>query len=200
MIGRSSREHTASPGHVRLSRRARARGGLTARSRKHGFRARRSALIAVVALLLVVPLGACGGPELSYTPSVGVTQVKEDMSALSLSVVADGEGTATLVGTLVNRGSRPDELVQASATSPSTRRAVAATLPGGPVALPVQEPVQLGELSAVRLTSPSFRLGDALDLTLSFSHADDMVLKVLMYPQSGYFDDVTITRAPTTSP
>ena len=31
-------------------------------------------------------------------------------------------------------------------------------------------------------------------------NADDLVLKVLMYPQRGYFDDVTITRPPSTSP
>ena len=67
------------------------------------------------------------------------------------------------------------------------------------MALPAEEPVRLAEQFAVRLTEPSFRLGAALDVTLSFARAGDITLKVLMYPQEGVFDDVTVTPAPSSS-
>ena len=158
------------------------------------------ALLWGVLLLLMVPLTACGGPDLRYTPAVGVTELGEDMDALSLTVVTDGEGNATLVGTLLNHGSQPDKLLGVTATSPSTGQTVTTTLPQGPVTLPVEEPVQLAERFAVRLTEPSFRLGYALDVTLSFARAGDITLKVLMYSQEGYFDDVPISPTPASTP
>lgn len=148
-------------------------------------------------LLLMVSLTACGGPDLRSNPAVGVTELTADMDALSLTVVTNGEGNATLVGTLLNHGSQPDQLVGVEATSPSTGQTVTTTLPQGPVRLPVEQPVRLAERFAVRLTEPSFRLGYALDVTLSFARAGDITLQVLMYPQEGSFDDVTVTPAPT---
>lgn len=159
----------------------------------------RSALLIVALLLMVVPLTACGEPDLRYSPSVGVTELGKDMDALSLTVVSDVEGNATLVGTLLNHGSRPDQLVEVAASSPSTDQTVTTALPDGPVVLPVQEPVRLAEHFAVRLTEPSFRLGAALDLTLSFARAGNITLKVLMSPQEGIFDDITVPPAPSSS-
>lgn len=156
--------------------------------------------VLLVVLLGLLALAGCGGRDLRYTPAVGVTELREDMDALSLTVVTDGEGSATLVGTLLNHGKEPDQLVKVEARSPSTGQSVAVSLPDGPVGLPVEVPVQLAEQFAVRLKEPSFRLGYALDLTLSFARADDITLKVLMYPQTGAFDDVTISPAASPSP
>lgn len=80
-------------------------------------RASHGAALLLVALLAAGLSGCGGGDDPRYIPSVGVTELGDEVDALSLTVVADGAGVATLVGTLLNHGTHPDQLVGASATS-----------------------------------------------------------------------------------
>lgn len=148
-------------------------------------------------VVLVVALTSCGSRDLQYTPAIGVSALGDNMDALSLTVVTNGKGTATVVGALLNHHRQPDRLMGVEAWSPSTRRSVAADLPQGSVVLPTELSVKLAERHAIRLTDPSFELGRSLDLTLSFEHADDVALTVLIFPQTRAFEHVPVGPAST---
>jgi hypothetical protein len=157
---------------------------------------RGSVLAATVLLIVAWTTTGCTQQDLRYQPSVGVTDMSQDVHALSLTVVTDNAGTATLVGTLLNQGSQADSLVRVSATSSSPAgHPVTAGLGHGPVALPVGQPVQLAPISAVTLTSESFPAGDTLDMTLAFSRSGQIDLLVVVFPQDGVFGDVEVARA-----
>lgn len=134
----------------------------------------------------------CGAPDLEYRPPIGVSDEGKDVDALSLTVVANRNGAATLVGTLFNHSSQSDQLVAVSATSPSTGDVVATTLTHGPVELPVEQLVRLADTSAVILTTDSFQLGYMLSLTLKFARADEVTLLVLVFPQDGPYKNIDV--------
>src|SRR4051794_25675238 len=134
----------------------------------------RACLSGLLAVLLLTAVG-CGTSDLRYSPSVGVNHLGEEMDALGLTIVTNGEGVATLVGTLLNHGTQPDQLVAVQARSPN-QPPITAQLTRGPVRLPVEGPIRMAESSAVTLTAEGFRLGYTVDLRLEFAHADDISL------------------------
>lgn len=153
----------------------------------------RRSLVGLVALLALV-LSACGRDQLPISPGIGVAEHGESIDALSMTVVTNGDGIATLVGTLLNHGSGPDRLVEVSATTQAS--AVKSVLDHGPVALPVGEPVRLAAQSAVTFTADKFQLGYLMDVTLRFERAGELTIRAIMYPQAGAFKDVEITQPP----
>lgn len=156
----------------------------------------RRALLGVL-LAVVLALGAgCGTTDPEYSPSIGVDYRGAEVDALSLTVVTNGDGVGTLVGTLLNHGAQPDRLVAVEARSPN-QPPITTQLTHGHVQLPVEEPVQLAEIPAVTLTADSFRLGYGVDLRLDFAQADDITLRVLTAPQEGPFADVRVGADPS---
>jgi hypothetical protein len=144
-------------------------------------------------LLMALGISACAPADLQYRPAVGVSALREDVDALSLTVVTNGAGVATLVGTLLNEGPQPDSLIGVSAFSPLPAGSpVTATLTHGPVPLPVGQPIELAPISAVTLTSADFPVGYALNVTLTFARSGQINLLVLIYPQDDIFDEVKV--------
>lgn len=147
---------------------------------------------AATLLALLWFIAGCGAPDLEYRPPIGVSHEGNDVDALSLTVVANRSGVATLVGTLYNHSSQPDQLVDVSATSPSTDGVIATTLTHGSVELPIAQLVRLADTSAVILTTDSFQLGHMLNLTLKFARADEVTLLVLVFPQDGPYKNIDV--------
>lgn len=150
-----------------------------------------------VIMLLALLAGACAEEDLDYRPPVGVSGLSENVEALSLTVVTDGTGVATLVGTLFNQGPHADVLVDVAASPPpgDGGEPVVARLTRGPVPLPVGEPVRLAPLHAVTLTSEEFLPAYGLELTLTFARSGPIRLVVLVFPRDGFFADVPVVAA-----
>ena len=152
----------------------------------------RRLLTLVMMLVTVGALSGCSSNDLEYEPSIGSNARTPSMQALSLAVVTDGEGLGTLVGTMVNEGDETDRLVDVQATAETGP--IPTRLPGGPVALPTDEPVRLSTTKAVLMESDNLRQGYWVDLTLSFADSRQMTLKAPVEPRSGPYAEIEITR------
>ena len=147
----------------------------------------------VLAAVLVCLVAGCAGAR-PVEASVGADEKSATVQALSLAVVTNEDGIATLSGTLLNTGSRPDRLVGVEA---ETERGPAhARLRHGSVPLPSSEPVRLARQDAVRLESEHLVPGFLIELTLTFERSAPVRMDVPVESPTGPYAEVEITRAP----
>ncbi|TDC46734.1 hypothetical protein E1212_26140 [Jiangella ureilytica] len=102
---------------------------------------RRLLVAAVPVLALALSAAGCGIHEQTqrwYPADNGVNTEAGDIGLRNVQVISDGEGTATVVATLTNRGAAEDELVEVRIGD------VTAELADGPVEIPVSGITDLG--------------------------------------------------------
>ncbi|TDD66125.1 hypothetical protein E1262_23180 [Jiangella aurantiaca] len=98
-------------------------------------------LVLVAAPVLVLGVAGCSIHEQTqrwYSADNGVNAEAGDIGLRNVQVVSDGDGTATVIATLTNRGNSDDELVEVVIGD------VTADLADGPVELPVSGIADIG--------------------------------------------------------
>ena len=158
-----------------------------------------SASTAAAVLTLAGLLSGCGAgfdatSVKAYAPSDGIMADSGHLRILNTLVVAsDSFSSGVVVATIVNDGSKADELT--SITSPDGK----VDLTGDGTIAPGAA-VQLGagtELSAT-LSSLTSLPGETITLHLRFARADPVTIHTVVVPASGAY--ASITAAPTPSP
>ena len=158
-----------------------------------------SASTAAAAVTLAGLLSGCGAgfdatSVKAYAPSDGIMADSGHLRILNTLVVAsDSFSSGVVVATIVNDGSKADELT--SITSPDGK----VDLTGDGTIEPGAA-VHLGagtELSAT-LSSLTSLPGETITLHLRFTRADPVTIRTVVVPASGPY--TSITPAPTASP
>lgn len=157
---------------------------------------RRNGVAALLVGVLAPVLGGCASGfdspvQEPYTPGVGTNDRGGDVYALNLVIVTDGEGSGTLVATLLNKAAADDTLVGVAVEAEDGRVIESSLL--NKVPLPPEQLVQLHELSAVGVSGDDLRPGFFETVTLQFERADDVTLKVPTETDENAYADVEIT-------
>lgn len=157
-------------------------------------RLRRSAAVLAVAAALPVLSGCASnfGSQVQqpYTPGIGVYDSNGTAQGFNMVIVADGEGSGTLVATMLNEGDETDTLTGVGVETEGDRT-IEAQLED-PVELPSEQLVQLHEEQAVTFSGEDMRPGWFVQLTLEFENAEPIVRQVPIEPQSDPYADVVI--------
>lgn len=153
--------------------------------------------LAASAMAAVVGVSACTPSYFDttsdpYTPGDGGWADAGDLNLRNIVAVSDQEGSATLVGTILNRGDRADRLVSV-------------TVPGGeatlePVAVPRSGRLQMGAtgpggegtVQHIELRGESLQPGRVLDLTFDFQHSASAELEVAVVEREGWYEEVPL--------
>lgn len=123
-------------------------------------------------------------------PSIGNVVRTETITAANLAFVSDGEGRATLVGTLFNEGQEADRLVDVDVETDGGP--VEVELLRGPVDLPLEEPVRLADDPAVLVSSDDLRQGFRARLELTFERSSPISTTATVESRTGPYADVEI--------
>lgn len=154
----------------------------------------------VLPLLLTAPLillvASCGTETDvdGYEPSIGSNARSDSVEALGFAAVTDGEGAATVVGSLLNEGPRAGGLVEASVDAESGP--VETVLSEGPLALPPGESVQLATMQAITLRSDVLRPGFFVELTMRFQRSEPITMLIPVEPQQGPYAEIEVAAPP----
>jgi hypothetical protein len=144
-----------------------------------------------MACALPLLLGAgCNQDSTESEPSVGQVERTNTMTAANLAFVTAGEGTATLVGRLINDGEQPDRLVDVDAESEQGPLDV--RLVGEPVAVQPTEPVRLGPEPSVVAELQGMQPGLRVELELSFERSAPISTTVTVESQTGPYADIEV--------
>ncbi|WP_020578979.1 hypothetical protein [Actinopolymorpha alba] len=164
-------------------------------------------LVAGLVAISLPALAACAasyGAETQqpYTPSDGVWANSDGLELRNILAVSPKDGSATLIGTILNGGSRDDRLVNV------TFRGGRAAFGTSPITLPAREPRVLGVDSSlgravpVALEGSPLKSGLVVPLTFEFERAGSVTLDVLVVPDQGPYATVPApgaTLRPTVS-
>lgn len=142
-------------------------------------------LVLAAAPALVLGAAGCSIHEQTqrwYPADNGVNAEAGDIGLRNVQVVSDGEGTATVIATLTNRGSSDDELVEVAIGG------VAAELAGGPVVLPVRGVAGLGP-DADRVDGFDVEAvpGYTVSVEFRFDNAPRTTVQALVRPTEGAY-------------
>ncbi|MBB5786620.1 hypothetical protein [Jiangella mangrovi] len=144
----------------------------------------RRLLVAVVPVLL---LGAAGcsiheQTQRWYPADNGVNTEAGDIGLRNVQVISDGEGTATVVATLTNRGTSEDELVEVRIGD------VTADLADGPVEIPVSGIADIGpEADRVDGFDVEADPGHTVTVEFRFGAAPRTTVHALVRPAEGQY-------------
>ncbi|WP_146605029.1 PT domain-containing protein [Jiangella anatolica] len=142
-------------------------------------------LVLVAAPALVLGVAGCGIHEQTqrwYPADNGVNAEAGDVGLRNIQVVSDGEGTATLVGTLTNRGGSDDELVEVIIGD------VTGELADGPLDLPVSGVTHLGpDADRVDAFDVDATPGRTVSVEFRFENAPRTTVRALVRPAEGHY-------------
>ena len=125
-----------------------------------------------------------------YTPGIGVYDDSGTAQGFNMVIVADGEGSGTLVATLLNEGDRTDRLVGVE-VEPAGGRTIEAEV-AEDVELPTEQLVQVHEEQAVSFSGEGMRPGYFVEVTLEFARGEPIIRQMPIEPQNGPYADVVI--------
>lgn len=141
----------------------------------------------VLAAVPVVVLGVAGcsiheQTQRWYPADNGVNVDAGEIGLRNVQVIADGEGTATVVATLTNRGDAEDELVEVLIGG------VAADLADGPVEIPVGDVADLGpDADRVDGFDVEANPGHTVSVEFRFGAAPRTTVQALVRPAEGAY-------------
>jgi hypothetical protein len=162
----------------------------------------RTALASVTLAVAAVVGGCATGFDAQtttvYTAPAGADVRTGDVKGLNMLVVADDEGTGTLVAALVNATDEDDELVSLTVADIDSDDSVTVTGLDAPVPLPAGQLVQLadGEMAPVGLEGDPVVAGQVLRINLRFSRAGAVVAEVPVVAREGDYAEVPTPEPP----
>ncbi|HEY8455075.1 MAG TPA: hypothetical protein VIL34_05745 [Actinopolymorphaceae bacterium] len=128
--------------------------------------------------------------QVPYTPGQGVWADVDGLRVRGVVAVAPSNGSATLVGTILNEGRQGDALV--AIRLPDGR----AELGRSPLSIPpgrarvLGVDTSLGRATPATLRGPGIRLGEVVPVTFVFDRAGRVSLDVLVVAREGPFATV----------
>lgn len=141
---------------------------------------------AAAALVLLVPtMSACGigfdqQTDKVYQAGTGVDDRSGQVFVLNAAVVSSTAGAGTFAGTLVNSNTQTaDALV-----------AVAGGTVSAPIELPANGEVNLATTGTVKVTNPTIKAGDYVQITLQFRSGQTTTIKVPVVAHEGIYASV----------
>lgn len=153
----------------------------------------RAARAAAAGALMIATTAGCGEMLDDSEPSVGQVTSNRTITAANLAFVTDGEGTATLVGELINDGAKTDRLVGVDAEA--EEGPIEVRLVDGPVAVSPTEPQRLGPEPRVVAALAGIQAGLRVELELTFRRSAPLRTTVTVESQTGPYADVEVPDA-----
>ncbi|HET7326761.1 MAG TPA: hypothetical protein VFJ14_05675 [Nocardioidaceae bacterium] len=157
-------------------------------------RLRRGAAALAVAAALPVLSGCASNfdsqVQQPYTPGIGVYDKSGTAQGFNMVIVANGEGSGTLVATMLNEGEETDTLTGVEVETEGDRT-IAAELTEE-VKLPPEQLVQLHESQAVTFSGEGMRPGWFVELTLEFATGEPIVRRVPIESHTGPYAEIII--------
>ncbi|RIQ31020.1 prolipoprotein diacylglyceryl transferase [Jiangella rhizosphaerae] len=142
-------------------------------------------LVLAAAPVLLLGVAGCSIHEQTqrwYPADNGVNAEAGDIGLRNVQVVSDGEGTATVIATLTNRGGNDDELVEVVIGD------VTAELADGPVQLPVSGVADLGpDADRVDGFDVEADPGHTVAVEFRFDNAPRTTVQALVRPAEGAY-------------
>lgn len=153
------------------------------------------------AAVLLLSLTACGEDDLASVdgpdnadPPLGAVERTENIDALNLVLVTEGEGVARLVGTVINQAEETDRLIGIDVDTEVGPYSL--IFAEGPLLLPTDEPLRLAREAEVTVVSDRLRPGFTAEVTLLFENSAPVVSEVLVKLREGVYSDVEVMRPP----
>lgn len=161
--------------------------------------------LAAVALAAVPAIAGCEatvGAETSqeYTPGQGVWANTDGLQLRGIVAVAARDGSATLVGTIFNRGRAGDALV--GVAFPQGRSSLGAgsvRLPAGGIRV-LGVGTSQGKATRTSLSGASLKPGFVVPMTFDFQRAGSITLDVLVVRNEGPFATVPVPSSRPAKP
>jgi hypothetical protein len=117
-----------------------------------------------------------------------ITTQGNDLSVSGLLLVAQPDGSAVLVATMINRNTQSDDLLAVGAND------VVATLSATTIPMLENQPLRFsGDTSNAKAVFPNLNIapGNRVKVKLFFSHAGEMTLDAIVREQTGVYAGVT---------
>lgn len=126
----------------------------------------------------------------SYQPSIGSNARTEQVDALGVAIVVDGDRNGRVVGTLLNTESRRHALTGATVKSDGVplRSALLADV----VLLPPGEPVNLAHEAPVSVPADQLSVGSFVELTLDVTDGELVQMLVPVEAKRGPYADLDV--------
>lgn len=157
--------------------------------------------LAAPAILAVLAASACSPSYFTttsdpYTPGSGGWVDAGDLNLRNVVAVADQEGSAIMVGTILNRGDRADRLV--SITMPDGEASLE------PVSVPRSGRVQMGAtgpggsgpVEHIELEGDGLWPGAVVEMTFHFERSAPAELDVAVVEREGWYSEVPLPGEP----
>jgi hypothetical protein len=152
----------------------------------------------LAAVALVVPaLAGCGTnfnapTDQVYNPARGVNDRSGEVDVLDALVVSPGDGTGTVVATLVNNDvANDDKLLKVTVDGTDAHINAAA----GDADIPAGGHNNLGISGAVSASSGQIVAGTFVDVTFTFERAEAITVEAPVVPHEGDFANVPVKQA-----
>jgi hypothetical protein len=143
--------------------------------------------------MAMLAAAGCSNDPSAGEPPIGQVERTVTMTAANLALVTAGEGTATLVGRLINDAESADRLVDVEVDSEEGPREV--TMVGDPIVVTPTDPVELGTPARVLVDVEGIQPGLRVELTLTFEEAAPISATVPLESQTGPYADVEVPPA-----
>ena len=163
---------------------------------------KKSAGLATI-LVSVLALTGCGASG-SGAPTRNIKQVTDGVEGQSGSIdirdiviVAQPDGSGTIVGTFINEGSSSDALTGITVDGNAAKLSAPSfdLVQNTPVIFSGDSANATGSVAALKAVA-----GSRVNVVMTFAHAAPLTLSALVRAKSDYFGDVGGTPAPTPSP
>jgi hypothetical protein len=148
-----------------------------------------------VFVLATATLSSCGfnyATDKVYTPAEGVNNRDSRVDVLNAAIVATADGKGTFVGSLANNetpGLEGGKLTNVDDKLTGLAGAGDTTLTADlePVTVPGGGLVKLADGTGIPVTGDSIKIGDFVEVELTFENAEPVTMKIPVVPNTGDF-------------
>ena len=158
------------------------------------MRTNRRALLCAGLLLGPVGLSGCSAEAFRaaepYQPSIGSSARTEQVDALGMAIVVDGDGNGRVVGTLLNTENVRHALTGATVKSDGVP--VKAAVLTDVVRLPPHEQVNLAHEPPVSVAAGDLSVGSFVELTLDVTDGELVQMLIPVEARKGPYADIDV--------
>jgi hypothetical protein len=144
--------------------------------------------VALTALVSGCSNGFDAQTDQLYQPGPGISVREDGVYLLNAAIVTDGSGNGTLIGALLNTGSRPDRLVSVSFGGGSQQ----SNIVGGTITLPMRQPVQLADTGNVQVSGKGIVAGTFQKVSLTFRNGAPISTDLPVLTQTEEFSTIPV--------